>query len=338
MTTYAHETDFTALTDRYRPELLALCYRMLGSLHDAEDLVQETYLRAWRAFDGFEGRSSLRTWLHRIATNACLTALESRARRPLPSALGAPSDDPERPVVEAWEVPWLQPIPDAVLGTTPEDPAAVVTFRDSTRLALIAALQHLPPRQRAVLILREVLAWRAAEVADLLGTSVAAVNSALQRARAHVQAVAPTHDDVAEPSDRAQRALLERYTTAFENNDMDALLKLLTEDAVWEMPPHLDWFRGSRDIVALIEAQCPAGPGDVRLIPTRANGQPAFGIYLRREGDLFEAYQVQVLELTADRVSHVVAFFDTTLFPAFDLPMVHPAPGAAAVRRAAARA
>jgi RNA polymerase sigma-70 factor (ECF subfamily) len=331
MTTTATEPDFTQLTGQYRGELLAHCYRMLGSLQDAEDLVQETYLRAWRSYAAFEGRSSLRTWLYRIATNACLTALESRARRPLPSALGAPSDDPERPVVEVWEVPWLQPLPDAVLGTTPEDPAATVTLRDSTRLALVAALQHLPPRQRAVLILRDVLAWRAAEVAELLDTSVAAVNSALQRARAQVAEAAPKEDDMRVPDDPEQRALLNRYATALENNDLDALLNLLTEEAVWEMPPHLEWFRGPADIVRMIDAQCPAGPGDARFVPTSANGQPAFGVYIHRADGRFTAHQVQVLSLSGGHISHVVAFFDTSLFAAFGLPAVHPAP--AAVRR-----
>jgi len=199
------DTDFVRQADPYRRELLAHCYRMLGSVYDAEDLVQETYVRAWRSYDKFEGRSSMRTWLHRIATNACLNALESRTRRPLPIGLGAPSSDPGDPLVADREVPWLEPLPDDLVGT---DPAAVVAGRESIRLAVIAAMQYLPPRQRAVLILRDVLDWRAAEVAELLGTSAAAVNSLLQRAREHLAAAAPDEDSVAEPSDAERRRLL----------------------------------------------------------------------------------------------------------------------------------
>src|SRR4051812_33276834 len=193
--------DFTSLTGRFRGELLAHCYRMLGSAADAEDLVQETYLRAWRSYEGFEGRSSLRTWLYRIATNACLTALEGRGRRPLPSGLGGPSDDPEAPLVPAFDVPWLQPFPDAALGDH-ADPAARVAARGSLRLALVAAMQVLPPRQRAVLVLRDVLEFSAAEVAAVLDTSTAAVNSALQRARAGLAAAGIEEDAVDEGSER----------------------------------------------------------------------------------------------------------------------------------------
>jgi RNA polymerase sigma-70 factor, ECF subfamily len=333
VTTLTAEPDFVQLTGQYRGELLAHCYRMLGSVHEAEDLVQETYLRAWKSYATFERRASLRTWLYRIATNACLTALESRGRRPLPSALGAPSDDPERPVTASWEVPWLQPIPDAVFGTVPEDPAATVAAREGVRLALVAALQHLAPRQRVVLILREVLKWKAAEVADLLCTTTAAVNSALQRARAQLDAIAPTEDSVDEPTDEAKRELLARYAAAFENSDMDELLQLLKQDAVWEMPPHLEWYAGSEDIVQLIRSQCPFGPGDTRMVPTSANGQPAFAMYGRQDDGRFHAYQLQVLEFDGDRVAHVVTFFDTSLFAACGLPDVHPAPASTAVRR-----
>ncbi|MGH3313819.1 MAG: sigma-70 family RNA polymerase sigma factor [Streptomyces sp.] len=310
----------------YRRELLAHCYRMMGSVHDAEDLVQDTYLRAWRAADRFEGRSSLRTWLYRIATNACLTAIESRGRRPMPSGLGAPSDDPERPVTEAPEVPWLEPVPDALFsGEQPSDPASVVVSRSSMRLALVAALQHLPPRQRAVLLLREVLKWRAAEVAELLGTSTASVNSALQRARAQLQQAAPAEDQLSEPTDPAQRELLDRYAKAFENSDVAAIVQLFKEDAVWEMPPFPEWFRGRDAIARLIGAQCPIGPGEGLMLPTAANGQPAFGLYGRHEGGDYLPFNLHVLTITGGRIERAAAFFGADLFRTFGLPDSVPA-------------
>jgi RNA polymerase sigma-70 factor, ECF subfamily len=315
------DEEFVRLADPFRRELLAHCYRMLGSIHDAEDLVQETYLRAWRSYDRFEGRSSLRTWLYRIATSACLTALEGRNRRPLPTGLGSPSGDPDETVVENNEVPWLEPVPDAVVGAEGTDPAAIVTSRESIRLALIAALQHLPPRQRAVLILRDVLKWRAAEVAEMLDTTTTAVNSILQRARAQLEQVAPAEEDVVEPSDPDQRELLDRYVTAFEQYDTAALVKLFTNDAVWEMPPFTAWFQGPTDIGRLVELQCPAtGPGDLRLLPSQANGQPAFGMYLRGDDGLYHAFSLHVLTLRGPAIGHVVAFFETGLFPTFGLP------------------
>src|SRR5580693_6699064 len=213
--------EFAQLASPYRGELLAHCYRMLGSVHDAEDQVQETLLRAWRSYGDFEGRSSIRTWLHRIATNTCLRALETRSRRPLPSGLGEAAGNADGPVpVPNLDVPWLQPFPAGPKGTDADDPAAVVTARASLRLALIAALQYLPPRQRAVLILRDVLGWRAAEVADLLGMSVAAANSALQRARVQLESHAPAEDDVREPADPRTQDLLARYAAAFETADV----------------------------------------------------------------------------------------------------------------------
>ena len=214
----------------YRRELLAHCYRMLGSVHEAEDLVQETYLRAWRAYQGFEGRSSLRTWLYRIATNACLTALDSRSRRPLPTGLGGPASDPSDPLEQA-EILWLEPVPDALVGGDPNDPATVVTARSTVRLALVAALQHLPPRQRATLVLREVMQVPAAEVAEMLGTTVAAVNSSLQRARAQLDAMDVHEDDVVEPDDPAQRALLDHYVRALEAKDVRGIVEAFTADA-----------------------------------------------------------------------------------------------------------
>jgi RNA polymerase sigma-70 factor (ECF subfamily) len=230
-------SEFIAVAGPFRPELLAHCYRMLGSIHDAEDLVQETYLRAWRAFGRFEGRSSVRRWLYRIATMACLTALETRSRRPLPSGLGAPSDD-HRVAVAAGEpsVAWLQPAPDALFGDR-DDPAAVVAARTGVRLAFIAALQFLPARQRAVLTLRDVLAFRTAEVARMLDTTVAAVDSTLRRARARLAEAGPVEDDLAEPDEESRRTLRDGYVDAFVRADPDALVDLLRTDVELEMPP-----------------------------------------------------------------------------------------------------
>ncbi len=310
------DPDFLSQAGPYRRELLAHCYRMLGSVHDAEDLVQETFLRAWRGFDRFEGRSTLRTWLYRIATTACLTALESRGRRPLPTGLGGPSESGGQPPEQRPAVPWLEPMP-----TDPAaDPAAVVTSRESMRLAFVAALQHLPPRQRAVLILRDVLAWRAAEVAELLDTSTAAVNSALQRARAQLDRVAPTPESVAEPDEAATRELLERYVAAFERKDVDAIVALLAQDAVWEMPPYTTWFSGPEQVARHLARQCPGGPGDFRFVTTAANGGPALGMYLRAADGAFRPFCLQVLTATGPVLTHVVSFFDLRLFDTFGLP------------------
>ena len=316
--------DLSSL-ERYRPELLAHCYRMLGSVHDAEDLVQETYLRAWKSQDTFEGRSSMRTWLYRIATNACLTALESRGRRPLPTGLGQEASDPFGTLVQQPEVPWLEPVPDVLVSDLPDDPAAVVTSRESIRLAFVAALQNLPPRQRVVLVLREVLAWKAAEVAELLGTSTAAVNSMLQRARAQLDQVSLTRDDVVEPDEPERRELLDKYVAAFENYDVEAIVSMFTDDAVWEMPPFTGWYQGARTIGNLISSQCPAsGPMDMRMLRADANGQPAFALYMRDPDGVHRAFQIQVLTVTYEGVSHVGCFFDTGLFKAFGLPEVYP--------------
>ena len=319
-------SSFEEDAERYRHELRVHCYRMLGSYDEAEDLVQETYVRAWRSYDRFEGRSSMRTWLHRIATNACLTALETRSRRPLPVGLGAPSSDPGDVLVERAEVPWLEPMPDALLT---EDPAAVVTGRESIRLAVVAAMQFLPPRQRAVLILREVLQWPAADVAEMLGMSVASVNSALQRARAQVQEATVSADDVSEPDEADKRELLDRFVAAFEAKDTAAMVKIFTTDAVWEMPPFTGWYSGPEAIARLVGTQCPAeGPGDMRLVPTRANGQDAFGLYMR-DGDTYRPFNLPVLTLTPAGVSHVACFFDLRLFRTFGLPESLPGPAGA---------
>lgn len=249
--------DFSAHTEPYRRELLAHCYRMTGSLHDAEDLVQETLLRAWKAYEGFAGKSSLRTWLHRIATNTCLTALEGRRRRPLPTGLGRPSADPSGELVERREVSWLEPLPDVT--DDPADPSTIVGNRESVRLAFVAALQHLSPRQRAVLLLRDVLQWKSAEVADAIGTSTVAVNSLLQRARSQLQTVRPSAADrLSAPDSPEAQDLLARYIAAFEAYDIDRLVELFTAEAIWEMPPYTDWYQGAQAIVTLIHQQCPA--------------------------------------------------------------------------------
>lgn len=306
--------DFQSQADQYRRELLAHCYRMLGSVHDAEDLVQETMLRAWRAYDRFEGRSTLRTWLYRIATTVCLTALESRGRRPLPTGLGGPSETGGQPLEVRDEVPWLEPLPSA------DDPAAIVTAKESTRLAFVAALQYLPAKQRVVLILRDVLAWRAAEVAELLDTSTAAVNSALQRARAQLAEVAPTPEDVVEPTDEDKRALLEKYVAAFEQKNVDAIVALLTKDAVWEMPPFASWFLGREQVARHLTGQCPGGPGDFRFVHTEANGEPALAMYLRADDGVFRPFTLQTFVVAGAEFSHVISFFDHRLFDTFGLP------------------
>jgi RNA polymerase sigma-70 factor, ECF subfamily len=313
------DADFSTTAEPYRRELLAHCYRMTGSLHDAEDLVQETFLRAWKAYDRFEGKSSVRTWLHRIATNTCLTALEGRQRRPLPAGLGAPSSDPTGELIERSEVPWLEPLPD--VSDDPADPSTIVGTRESVRLAFVAALQHLSPRQRAVLVLREVLQWKAAEVAEAIGASTAAVNSLLQRARSQLEAVGPsTADRLAIPDSADAQDHLTDYIAAFEAYDIDRLAELFTREAIWEMPPFVGWYQGPQAIAALIHQQCPAqAPGDMRLIPLTANGQPAAAMYMR-DGDKHLPFQLHVLDVRADGVSHVVAFLDTTLFAKFGLP------------------
>ncbi|MEU3984909.1 sigma-70 family RNA polymerase sigma factor [Streptomyces sp. NPDC026672] len=306
--------EFVRLTDPYRRELLAHCYRMLGSADEAEDLVQETYLRAWRSFEGYEGRASLRTWLHRIATNTCLTALEGRARRPLPTGLGGPSEAPEGPLsAPLTDVPWLQPLPDALL-----DPASVVAARGSLRLALVAALQHLPARQRAVLILRDVLAWRASEVAALLGTSEVAVKSALQRARARLDELAPEEDLVAEPDDVAERAVLDRYMAAFENADTEALVGLLQEGVELEMPPNPEWFAGRRDVLRFLTSRGHHRHGAL-MLPTRANGQPATAMYARDPDGAARPHSVHVLTVRRGAIARITAFRDPAVFPLFGL-------------------
>lgn len=303
--------DFPTLTERYQRELLAHCYRMSGSTHEAEDLVQETFLRAWRASADFEGRSSVRTWLYRIATNVCLTNLEGRPRRPLPTGLGTADSKVEDGLTEDTEIAWLQPVPDA---------AVVVAERDSIRLAFIAALQHLPAKQRAVLILRDVLRWSAKEVAEALDTTVAAVNSALQRAHAQMAGLDLTEDTVQAALTPAQEQLLERYCAAFWDKDIDTIVSLLTAETVWEMPPFTSWYVGAAEIGKLIGTQCPGGSHDMPMIATTANGQPAFGLYMRTPAGDFAPFHLQVLDLDGDVVRRVGAFFEVSLFATFGLP------------------
>ena len=318
---------FATLVEPLRGELTAHCYRMLGSVHDAEDLVQETYLRAWRSFAGFENRSSLRTWMYRIATNVCLTALESRQRRPMPTGLGQPAADPHQSLESRPETPWLEPLPDTVVwggSRADSDPATTVLDRESVRLALVAALQHLTPPQRAVVILRDVLAWHASEVADLLGISVAAVNSSLQRARAQLAKLDP---DAALPPVEEARAqqLLEDYVAAFEHYDIPRIVELLSADAVWEMPPYTGWYVGAEAIGELIRTNCPAsGPGDMVMVPVSANGRPAFALYMRQPDGRHHRFQLQLPTVGATGISYVAVFFDHTLFDRFGLPAVLP--------------
>ncbi len=307
--------------EAYRRELTGYCYRMLGSAFEAEDAVQDTMVRAWRGLDRFEGRSGLRSWLYRIATNVCLTMLDSAQRRVRPMDLGPPgSGRSTHPGEPRPEEIWVGPVPDGRLLPEGADPATVVAERESIRLAFVAALQHLPPRQRAVLILREVLAWSAQEVAELLDTSVPGVNSALQRARATI-AAADVRADVHAPLDDGQRSLLERYVQAFEAYDLTALTALLHDEATLSMPPLPLWLRGHDDIGAWMTG---AGSGcrGSRLVPVVANGMPAFGQYRAGpDGAGHDPWALIVLEISAGRIAAVTNFLDTArLFPLFGLP------------------
>jgi RNA polymerase sigma-70 factor (ECF subfamily) len=308
--------------EQYRRELTAHCYRMLASPFEAEDAVQETFLRAWRSFDRFEGRAALRSWLYRIATNVCLDMLHGRERRARPMDLGPAREPVESNLNALPEATWIQPAPDGLV-VTDGDPAEVAEGRETVRLAFVAALQHLPPRQRAVLILCEVLRWKASEVAELLQTSVASVNSALQRARATLEANDVTPSGTAPSVDEADEELLARYVAAFEAYDMDALTELIREDATQSMPPYDLWLRGRDDIFAWW-----LGPGigcrGSRVIPVAsANGAPAFGQYKPSQtGEGFEPWALQVLEVSDSRIVELTFFLETeTLFPLFGLPL-----------------
>jgi RNA polymerase sigma-70 factor (ECF subfamily) len=306
--------------EQHRAELTAYSYRMLGSPFEAEDAVQETFIRAWRAFDRFEGRAALRSWLYRIATNVCLDMLNGRQRRARPMDLGPAREPVESNLNTLPEITWIQPIPDGLVAGE-GDPADVAVARETIRLAFVAALQHLPPRQRAVLILCEVLRWQASEVAELLDTSVASVNSALQRARATIASTDVSAATTSAQLDEADRELLGRYVQAFEDYDMDALTSLIQEDATQSMPPFDMWLRGRDDIFTWW-----FGPGigcrGSRVVPTlSANGSPAFGQYKPSPDGGYEPWALQVLELSAGRIVELTFFLDTgTLFPLFGLP------------------
>ena len=363
--------DIARLAAPYRRELMAHCYRMLGSVHDAEDAVQETMVRAWQGRAGFQGRSSLRVWLYRIATNVCLRALERRERLPLPSALGAPSRDPELGVVRGpGEARWLEPAPDALfgggrtvregsggsdsgtgfgsysrtgfgshygtdVGTTSRtgfgpggaggaaaDPASVVALRAGVRLAFISALQLLPARQRAALILRDVLAFSARETAEVLQTTTAAANSALQRARAQIAEAALDPDDVLEPSAPAVRQQLDRYVRAFEHADVEGLLRLLRDDVILEMPPMTAWFSGRADVGRFLTAHVFGEPGRFRYVPVGVNLQPGLAAYLLEADGRYHAHAINAVTVTRTGISRIDAFLDPGLFPVFRLPMI----------------
>lgn len=323
-------TDFERQTADLRGELLAHCYRMMGSAVDAEDQVQETYLRAWRAFHDFDGRSSVRTWMYRIATNTCLNALTSASRRVLPRGLGAPAGDPRAPLNQRDDA-WIEPLPDTMLwSSAAPTPEERLLARENVTLAWTTALQELPPNQRAVLLLREVLAFSAEETAHTLGTTVASVNSALQRSRATlgdaVPAPAPGEDADASlrPAvDETERRAVAAFVEAFEQHDFDAVVASLSAQVTWQMPPFDRWYTGAEDAAVLSWTHCPAGrPGDLVFRTTRANGQPAVGMYLRK-GSQFEAFQFQVLHVDADgRVDDVVGWFEPHLFRLAGLPLV----------------
>jgi RNA polymerase sigma-70 factor (ECF subfamily) len=322
-------TGFARQAEPLRRELTAHCYRLLGAADEAEDLVQDTYLRAWRSFDSFEGRSSVRTWLYRIATNACLTALEQRGRRALPSGLGGPAPDPDAPPgVAEPGIPWLGPVPDALVVPAVGDPAAIWAARSQVRLAVIASLQYLPARQRAVLLLREVLGFSAAEVAVMLDTSAAAVKSTLQRARARLAEVSPAPENLVEPTEPRARELLGWYMAGFEHADTAALERALRTDAAIELVGTRTWFSGRVTCLRFL-AHVIGSPGDWVMTATVANGQPAAAAYYRDGDGTYQALGVAVLEATAAGVARISVFpGGGALVDRFGLPPAQPGRGA----------
>ncbi|MEU4795030.1 sigma-70 family RNA polymerase sigma factor [Streptomyces sp. NPDC023327] len=314
-------TDLDVTLEKYRVELTGYCYRMLGSAFEAEDAVQDTMVRAWRSFEKFEGRSSVRSWLYRIATNVCLDMLNAGNRRARPMDLTAAAPLAQAALTPRPDNTWLEPMPDARVLPTPSDPAEAAVAKESVRLAFVAALQSLPPKQRAVLILREVLAWKASEVAELIDTSVASVNSALQRARATLAERPQDDTAVSDPLDEEQQKLLERYVAAFEGYDMVALTALLAEDAVMTMPPFDLWLRGTADITGFM-ATMGAGCADGRLIPVDVNGSPGFAQYKPDpDNGGFMPWSIQVIEISQGRIAGFHCFLDTERwFPLFGVP------------------
>ena len=328
------EPAFAGLVERYRGELRVHCYRMLGSLDESEDLVQETFLRAWKNLAGFEGRSTFRAWLYRIATNACLDALRSTARRVLPDQLTGPSGAAAPP---RHDVAWLQPFPDRLAepaAPREEQPDAMLVAKETIELAFLAAIQHLPPRQRAVLILRDVLGWPASQTAVLLSSTAASVNSALQRARATMRdQLPPGRLDWASPEDPTEQELtvLRRYMAAVQDADLDAMADLLASEVRTTMPPYPMWFAGRDAVLQALaagwDAASPAYAGEFRLVAVGANRQPAAAAYVRHPGEAaFRAFAIGVLRIDDGRIAEITAFHDPSLFPAFALATEMPAP------------
>jgi RNA polymerase sigma-70 factor, ECF subfamily len=327
------ESEFAALFERHRGELKVHCYRMLGSFEDSEDLVQETFLRAWRgrASFGSDGRSSFRAWLYRIATNACLDVLRSRARRVMPPEVTEAAADPGAAPAPPADLPWLQPYPDRLLepiSGAEDEPDAVVVARETIELAFIAAIQHLPPRQRAVLILRDVLGWSAKDAASLLEVSVGSVNSALQRARATLRdRLGERRTEWARSSESSEeeRELLRRYVDAHERADADALAELLRDDARLTMPPHPTWYAGREAIRIAARQGFDPEFGQLRTLVTAANRQPAAAHYLRPPGESrYRPLALDVLRIEGQRVAEITSFVFPALFPAFGLPPALP--------------
>lgn len=310
------DAGFRQLVDAHERAVRSHCYRMLGSLEDAEDLTQETFLRAWRGLDAFEGRAAHRTWLYRIATHACLDELQRRGRRLLPSMLGSPQSAFAPGHEMPAQIPWLDPFPDAwlELADTEPGPEARYEAKETIELAFVAALQRLAPRQRAVLILRDVLGWSARDVAELVETSVQACNSVLQRARARLEA--STAQKFVRPTLEAERVLVERYVRAWEQRDVATLVSMLRQDATLSMPPLAEWYSGVEAITGFLQwAAAPAGPGPFRLLPTRANGTPAFGVYAQGAPLL-----LSVLVLDGERIAAMTSYMNPELFKFFSLP------------------
>ena len=298
---------FSEETAQFRRELLAYCYRMVGSASDAEDMVQDTYVRAWRAYAAFERRASMRSWLYTIATNVCLSALETRRIRVLPSTLAGPYDGDRPPTRVAEDVAWLEPLPDSWLAAV-ADPASVAIARESLRLALVATLQYFPARQRAIFILRELLAFSAEETAQVLATTVAAVKSGLQRVRARLDEIAPVRDELLAPTDARARQLLEGYIAAFERSDATILIEVLRADATLEATPFRDWQSGRARCIQLLSTYVLGAPGDWKMVATGANQQPAAAVYRRDADGAWRPNGVVVLDVTATGVSRVTAF------------------------------